>query len=135
MDIKSTQKYATLKELKAELISRGLAKNMRDAEKVARRIVPQESTFQAAIIKRLRKLPGAFVWKEQAGPFQTKGLPDVCMVIKGRLFGFEVKRPFFGEPTDVQKVVHAQLRHAGAIIGVVTYVEEVEAILEAEGII
>lgn len=135
MDIKSTQKYATLQELKADLVKRGMAKNSTEAEKVARRVVPQESTFQAAIIKRLRKIPGAFVWKEQAGPFQTKGLPDVCMVIKGRFFGFEVKRPFYGETSDVQKVVHAQLRHAGASVGVVTYVEEVEAILEAEGII
>lgn len=134
MDIKSTQKFSTLKELKAELVNRGLAKNMAEAEKVARRIVPQETSFQAAIIKRLRKIPGAFVWKEQAGPFQTKGLPDVCAIIGGRLFGFEVKRPFFGEPTDVQKQIHEQMRTAGACVAVVTYVEEVEAILEREGI-
>lgn len=134
MDINSIKKFSTLKELKADIVRRGLARTMAEADKVARRVVPQESSFQAAIIKRLRKIPGAFVWKEQAGPFQTKGLPDVCAIIGGRFFGFEVKRPFYGEPTDVQKVVHAQMRHAGACVAVVTYVDEVEAILEAEGI-
>ena len=54
----------------------------------------KESWYQAKIIRWLKETyPQAFVWKAAAGPYSRCGIPDVCMVLDGQFYGFEVKRP------------------------------------------
>ena len=65
--------------------------------------VHKESYYQAKIIKWLREAyPQAFVWKAQQGPYSRQGIPDICAIIDGHFFGFEVKRPEGGELSPVQ---------------------------------
>ena len=57
----------------------------------------KESWYQAKILRWLKeKYPSAFVWKAAAGPYTQGGIPDICAVIDGHFFGFEVKRPRVG---------------------------------------
>lgn len=133
MDIKTTEKYTTLKELMTDLIEQGRAKNLTEARKVAQNIIPREAAYQTAILRYLKSLPNSYAWKDQAGPYQQKGLPDVCAIIDGRFYGFEVKRPFFGQPTEIQLQTHKKMREAGATVHVVSYVSEVKKII-GEGI-
>lgn len=129
MDIKTTEKYKTLKELMESLIDKGQAKNLTEARKVAQNTVPKEAVYQAAVLRYLKTLPKTYAWKDQAGPYQQKGLPDVCAIIDGKFYGFEVKRPFFGQPTEIQLQTHKKMREAGATVHVVSYVSEVKEII------
>lgn len=93
--------------------------------------VPMEKTLQGNIIKWVkREYPNAFVWKATAGAYSRCGIPDICCIIDGRFYGFEVKRPFWGKPTKVQIRTQEQIRAAGGIAEIVSYVEEVEQIIK-----
>lgn len=93
--------------------------------------LPRESYYQGKIIKFLKATyPGAFVWKATAGAYSRQGIPDVCAVIDGRFYGFEVKRPFIGTPTIIQKETIKQIRAAGGVVAVVCFPEEVKKIVE-----
>ena len=75
----------------------------------------KESFYQARIIKWLRAAyPDAFVWKAQAGPYSRQGIPDICAIINGHFFGFEVKRPEGGKLSAVQAQTIKQINAAGA---------------------
>lgn len=89
----------------------------------------RESDYQTAIIKYLRSIPAAFAWKAAAGPYSYGGIPDVCAVIDGRFYGFEVKRPG-GKPTELQKQAISKINAAGGTAAVVTFVSEVKEIVE-----
>lgn len=81
-----------------------------------------EKTIVNATMKRLRSL-GLYVVKIHGGPFQQMGLPDLLVVKEGRTIFLEVKQP--GEKATLrQEVEHKKLRAAGAIVVVVTSVEE-----------
>ena len=74
--------------------------------------VHKESYYQAKIIKWLREAyPQAFVWKAQQGPYSRQGIPDICAIIDGHFFGFEVKRPEGGELSPFQ--AHQRRRRHG----------------------
>lgn len=106
-----------------------------ECRKIITNIVPKEKFFQAKIINFLKRLEDCFVWKEQAGyGYQISGLPDVCCIIGGRFFGFEVKRPFIGKVSPIQRERMEEIRKAGGVAEVVSYVDEVKAILESEGV-
>ena len=76
--------------------------------------VHKESYYQAKIIKWLREAsPQAFVWKAQQGPYSRQGIPDICAIIDGHFFGFEVKRPEGGELSPVQAQTIKQINAAG----------------------
>ena len=63
----------------------------------------KESFYQAKIIRWLKgQYPDAFVWKAQAGPYCRQGIPDICAIINGHFFGFEVKRPEVGRLSKIQ---------------------------------
>lgn len=98
----------------------------------ARNNVPLESHFQKKIIAYLRReFPRAVVWKQANGLYSSlNGLPDVAMVKDGQYFAFEVKRPFIGKPTAIQKGTIARLRNAGAVAHIVCYVSEVAQIIK-----
>lgn len=131
MTVDQTRKYKTLGELTSELIANGRAPNRAEAVKLARGIVPREKKFQEKILKHLSdEYPDAFIWKDQAGMYQEKGIPDVCAIINGRFYGFEIKRPFFGAPSKLQRQNIEKINRAGGVAGVVTYTEDVDALIE-----
>ena len=95
----------------------------------------KESFYQAKIIRWLKEqYPGAFVWKAAAGPYSRGGIPDICMVLNGRFFGFEVKRPEAGRLSKIQEQTIKEINTAGGISAVVSYPEQVEKIIRAAGI-
>lgn len=101
-----------------------------EAEKYLRLNLPKESYYQTKIIAYLKKTyPDAFVWKEAAGPYSRAGIPDVSMVLKGKFYAFEVKRPYVGVTSEIQKKTIRELKKAGATAGVVTFVEDVKKLI------
>lgn len=103
------------------------------AEKYLRTHLPKESYYQDKIIKHIREImPSSFVWKAAAGPYSRQGIPDVCAVVNGRYYGFEVKRPFIGILSRIQERTILQIRAAGGEAYVVTYPDEVTRILQKE---
>ena len=95
----------------------------------------KESFYQAKIIRWLKETyPRAFVWKAAAGPYSRGGIPDVCMVLDGRFFGFEIKRPETGRLSRLQQQTIREINAAGGIAAVVSYPDEVERIIRAAGI-
>lgn len=101
------------------------------AEKYLLEHLPRESYYQDKIIKFLKAAyPAAFVWKAAAGAYSRQGIPDVCAVIDGRYFGFEVKRPYMGVLSKIQEQTINQIQAAGGVAAVVTFPEEVRKIVE-----
>ncbi|TGX97733.1 VRR-NUC domain-containing protein [Hominisplanchenecus murintestinalis] len=95
--------------------------------------MPKESYYQDKIIKHIRELiPSSFVWKAAAGPYSRQGIPDVCAIVNGRFYGFEVKRPFVGVLSKIQERTIKQIQEAGGKAYVVTYPAEVTRILQKE---
>ena len=91
----------------------------------------KESWYQAKMIRWLKETyPQAFVWKAAAGPYSRCGIPDVCMVLDGQFYGFEVKRPEVGLLSKIQEQTIKAINAAGGIVGVVSYPEDVERILK-----
>jgi hypothetical protein len=91
----------------------------------------KESWYQAKIIRWLKSTyPGAFVWKAAAGPYSRGGIPDICCVIDGRFFGFEVKRPGIGKLTKLQEQTIRQINAAGGFAAVVSTPADAKQIIE-----
>lgn len=91
----------------------------------------KESYYQARIIKWLKaEYPDAFVWKAQAGPYSRQGIPDVCMILCGHFFGFEVKRPDNGRLSPIQAQTIKQINAAGGTALVVSYPEQAKEAIE-----
>lgn len=103
------------------------------AKQYIRKNLPKESYYQDKIIKHIKELlPSAFVWKAAAGPYSRQGIPDVCAIVNGRFYGFEVKRPFIGVLSKIQERTIKQIQEAGGKAYVVTYTAEVTRILQKE---
>lgn len=120
-------KTAAIEYLRAEM---GCA-SAKDAEEYLRKHLPKESYYQDKIIKFLKDTyPTAFVWKAAAGPYSRQGIPDVCAVINGRYYGFEVKRPYIGVLSTIQEQTIEKIRAAGGVAAVVCFPEEVKKIIE-----
>lgn len=101
-----------------------------EAEKILAREIPKESYYQAKIIRYLKeKYPKAVVWKAAAGPYSVSGIPDVCMILNGRYYGFEVKRPFIGAPSRMQLFMIKKIRSASGVAGIVTSIRDVEELI------
>lgn len=91
-----------------------------------------------------QRWPTAWVAKIAGGPYQTAGIPDLLVVVDGRLIGLEAKAQRVGESvehargraTELQLAVIAAMQRAGATAGVVLTPEEavelVESALSAE---
>lgn len=91
----------------------------------------KESWYQAKIIKWLKEAhPDAFVWKAQAGPYCRQGIPDICAIIDGHFFGFEVKRPEVGRLSKIQERTIQEINDAGGTAAVVSYPADVQRIIE-----
>lgn len=95
----------------------------------------KESFYQAKIIRWLKgQYPDAFVWKAQAGPYCRQGIPDICAIINGHFFGFEVKRPEVGRLSKIQEQTIKEINAAGGTAAVVSFPEQVQKIIMAAGI-
>ena len=57
------------------------------------------------------------------------GIPDINAVICGEFWAFEVKRPFLGVVSPLQRQMMDNINAAGGHAAVVSYVEEVEQLL------
>lgn len=90
----------------------------------------KESYYQAKILESLRKnYPDAFIWKCQQGPYSRRGIPDICMILDGHYFGFEVKRPG-GKPTRIQEVTITDINNAGGTALVVSFPNQAQNAIE-----
>lgn len=91
----------------------------------------KESFYQARIIRWLRDTyPSAFVWKAAAGPYSQSGIPDVCAIIDGHFFGFEVKRPELGRLSKIQEQTLKKINAAGGTAAVVSYPAQVQEVID-----
>ena len=92
----------------------------------------KEAYYQKKILEWLKAnypTGSGFFWKVQAGPYAKRGIPDICGVIDGHFFGFEVKRPG-GKPTPLQEETIRRINAAGGTALVVTTVEQVREAIE-----
>ncbi len=91
----------------------------------------KESYYQSKIIRWLKNTyPAAFVWTAAAGPYSQGGIPDICAIIDGKFYGFEVKRPKIKRPSSLQEQAIKKINAAGGFAAVVTYPEDVRKIIE-----
>ncbi len=110
-----------------------MCSTMAEAEKLLRSRMPKESWYQTRILKMIRKdFPQVFVWKEAAGVYARRGIPDICCIANGKYVGFEIKRPFVGELSEIQAKTIEEINAAGGRACVVSYPEEARAVLEEE---
>lgn len=108
-------------------------RNNYEAEIFIRERMPKESYYQRKIMEWIGKnIPDAVIWKEAAGPYSRQGIPDITCIVNGRYYGFEVKRPFIGKLSKIQKETIDLLNKAGAKAYVVTSEKEVAEILKDE---
>lgn len=106
-------------------------KTSSDAEKYLFSKLPKESYYQTQIMKAVKKkYPNAFMWKAAAGPYSRQGIPDVCVVIEGMFYGLEIKRPYVGVLSPIQRQTIKLINQAGGTAGVVCFPEEALALIE-----
>lgn len=127
------EQFNTEAEAARWLIDNGKAKNFAEARKYMSANIPKESYYQDKIMKRIKELiPTAFVWKAAAGPYSRQGIPDVCAVIHGRYYGFEVKRPLIGVLSKIQEQTIKQIKAAGGKAYVIVYAKDLAGLLGDE---
>ena len=91
----------------------------------------KESAIVKAILAYLNTLPRCLARKRWGGGMGVAGEPDIDACLRGRSIQLEVKRP--GQhPTLLQLKRMEDWRQAGAIVGIVTSVAEVKALLGGE---
>lgn len=108
-----------------------------ECRQIANTLIPKEKYFQTKILDYLKTLKDdgvrSMFWKEASGfGYQISGLPDICGIINGRFYAFEVKRPLLGKVTPVQEKRIEEIRAAGGVAEVVCFVEEVKVIIKHE---
>ena len=80
--------HKTLRSYCTALVRCGAAESLTDARKKARTTIPSEKSIQAEILRYLNE--AGFFWKDAAGPYQQRGIPDIVGVLHGRFCAFEV---------------------------------------------
>lgn len=129
--------FPTTADLTAHLKSKPETAHITAAEFIKDHL-PKESVFQAKILATLEDWrknrlidPDSIIWKNNAGVYNRNGLPDIMMVSNGLYFAFEVKRPYVGRLSPLQKKAIANINAAGGHAASVCYVSEVKAIITA----
>ena len=128
-DLPSPYQFEKLGAYLHALVDAGAAHNITEARKLARKLVPSEAKIQKDILAYLKKEVGGFWWKDAAGPYQQKGIPDIVGCADGHFFAFEVKRPLVGELSAMQRSALAAINSAGGTACVVTSVDDVRLAL------
>lgn len=133
-DILHKSRVFTLEEMRAYLESQtGHTLSTAQVSKLLRDTLPKESYFQSAILRWLKEnYPAAFVWKVQTGPYARQGVPDICAIIDGRFYGFEVKRPYVGRLSRIQQSTMEAIEKAGGRAGVVTWPDDARKLIECK---
>lgn len=98
--------------------------------KIMHDLLPLEQSYQTEVIEYIKTIPGAFVWKATAGPYSRQGIPDVCAVIDGHFFGFEIKRPYIGIATKIQEQTLRQIKEAGGTAAVISFREQAKEVID-----
>jgi len=133
------EQFPTRRDLGAYLKSKPETANITAAQYIKANL-PKESAFQAKIIaavedwKKRRLIdPTTLIWKNTAGVYNRNGLPDLLMVSNGKFFAFEVKRPYLGKLSPLQKKAIVDINLAGGNADAVSYPSEVKAtMIEAD---
>lgn len=112
------------------LLDAGAAANIKDAQALARKLIPSEKKIQGDILKHLKTSTAGFWWKDAAGPYQQQGIPDIIGCLDGHFFAFEVKRPLLGELSPMQAGALAKINEAHGSAYVVTGIADVEEALQ-----
>lgn len=126
------QGFTTLAEI-TPMVSAALGRpaTEAEAERMVRKELPLEADYQRKIITWLKEeYPHALVRKITSGIYSEGGFPDVLAIIDGRYHGFEVKRPFIGEPSKLQLQTIKKIREAGGKAGLVCFPFEAQRIIE-----
>ena len=93
--------------------------------------LPKEHVYQKKIIAWLKEeYPRAFIRKDTSGIYSEGGFPDILAIIDGKYYGFEVKRPFIGQPSKLQLRTIERIREAGGRAGIVCFPYEAQRIIE-----
>ena len=109
---------------------------------MTRRNRPEEALQRATASYLDLALPRDAVWfhppnggarsKAEAGIFKAMGVkpgvPDLIIIYRGRVVAIELKAPG-GTRSPAQKLMHARLSAAGALVYTATSIEEVESFL------
>lgn len=101
------------------------------ATKWLRDKIPAEKYFQKKIMEALKEeYPDAYIVKVSQGAYSIGGIPDIMCIVRGRYFGFEVKRPVFGEVSSLQELAVRKINASGGTAAIVTYPEEAVSVLK-----
>lgn len=87
------------------------------------------------IIKYINSLPCAKAINVHGGVFTERGTPDVIGSVRGRMVAFECKRSADEEPTRIQLWRLSEWIRAGAVVGAVSSVGDVDLILRLMGVV
>ena len=90
-----------------------------------------ESRLQQRIKKKLIAEVGGKWIKIHGSSFQEAGQPDLIGCVEGWFFGFEVKVPKRGKPSELQLETLREWRRAGGICCIVENPEEAVAVVKA----
>jgi hypothetical protein len=93
------------------------------------------SAVVTPILKYLNSLPNSKAINIHGSPYSERGTPDIIGCINGRLIAFECKRDEREEPTAIQKWRLSEWITAGAVVGGVSDLWQVQMILCLMGII
>ena len=104
-----------------------MALTLKNGRKTLKGLIKLESSFQNAVIRKLKKIKGIYFFKKEAAAIRS--IPDVIGSYKGRFFGWELKRSSKSKPTPLQIYTLKQIQKAGGI-GEVVYPENFEEKLE-----
>lgn len=99
---------------------------------------------ETRLVNRMRKAieqsyPEAMAVKIHGSPYQRAGLPDLVVILRGRVAGLEVKAAAPGESeeharqrvTALQQATLDEMARAGAVTAVVVSVEEAVRVVRA----
>ena len=87
------------------------------------------------VLDYLNSLPGAKAINIHGSVFSERGTPDVVGCVNGRMVLFECKRDETEEPEPIQKWRLSEWISAGAVVGGVSDVWQVELILMLMGVV
>lgn len=128
-DIRRKSRTLTKKEM-SRYLKDGYGVPGDKVDAVLRECLPLESAYQTIIMEWIRNTyPSSFVWKAAAGPYSRGGIPDVCAIINGRFYGFEVKRPYLGKLSRLQEETIKAIKAAGGKAAAVSFPEQVAEVI------
>lgn len=94
--------------------------------------------YNGVVVKVLRyinSLPNSKAINIHGSPFSERGTPDIIGCVNGRMVAFECKRDESEEPTPIQKWRLSEWIAAGAVVGGVSDLWQVQMILHLMGVL